>query len=445
MKVGIGLYLVQLRKLLFRLICYKQWLFAKKLYHCLINNDFNKISVDEFVRKQLEVILLKAIYNSSFYHSVNNEDLRIENFPVVNKEIIKNNESAFLNKNISSINKFVFNTGGSTGKPFQFTVSRLCGYVDAWHQRFHHELACYQKGDKIFAVDGVVISNCKKIIGEYWEYDSISQNPYGSIHYSALSLTPQVLDSIIKDWNIRKPSILRGYPSAFTEIANYILDNGIKISFALKAVILTAENIYKYQQDKIQRAFGVPVYGQYGHSEKCIYAFTEANSLVYKCSPFYGLVEILDNNDRHVSVGKVGRVVVTSFYNDAMFFIRYDTGDLAEFGGKDEKGYVLLNRIIGRTQDLIFDLKRQQINITALIFGQHFKSFAHINKWQILQREYGVVQLLIVKDAFFSEEDEVELYEKFSDLDLKLHIKYVKSIGLSPRGKYRFVKMMILK
>lgn len=445
MKIDLDLYVIGLRKLLFRLICYRQWLFARNLYRNLIDKDFTKEDVDHFVKEQLNKLLLKAIHNASFYHSLNGGELRIEDFPIVNKDIIRKNEPAFLNRSVAAINKFIFNTGGSTGEPFQFTVSRLCGYVDAWHQRFHHELACYQKGDKIFAVDGVVISSVKRSNGEYWICDSISQNPYGSIHYSALSLTPQILNAIIDDWKIRKPAILRGYPSAFTEIANYILDNGIQINFGLKAVILTAENIYKYQQDMIQRAFNVPVYGQYGHSEKCIYAFTEANSLVYRCSPFYGLVEILDDKDKHVSIGEIGRVVVTSFYNDAMFFIRYDTGDLAEYGGKDEKGYVILNRIVGRTQDFIFDLKHQQINITALVFGQHFKSFAHIKKWQILQKEYGKVQILIVKDILYSEEDEIELYEKFSALDLELQIEYVEHIGLSPRGKYRFVQMQIPK
>ena len=436
---------VAIRKMLFRLLFYRKWNLAKKSYFMLNDESVSKSDVENFVHKQLNRILSSAVQNSSYYSSFASSKLKINTFPIVNKAIMTEHKQAFVNKHVSFFNKFVFNTGGSTGVPFQFFVSRLCGYVDAWHQRFHHELACYQNGDKIFAVDGVAIPNNKRDRGEYWVYDSISQSPYGSLHYSALSLTPQVLNAIIEDWNIRKPAILRGYPSAFAEIADYMLDNGIKICFGLKAVILTAENIYKYQQDKIRKAFGVPVYGQYGHSEKCIYAFTEANSLVYKCSPFYGLVEILDDEDKPVSIGEVGRVIVTSFYNDAMFFIRYDTGDLAEYGGEDEKGYVLLNRIVGRTQDFVFDLKRQQINITALIFGQHFKSFAHIRKWQILQREYGKVQILIIKDTLYSKEDETELYEKFSVLNIELQIQYVEHIELSPRGKYRFVRMMIPK
>ena len=52
-------------------------------------------------------------------------------------------------------------------------------------------------------------------------------------------------------------------------------------------------------------------------------------------------VEVLDENGQHVKEGETGEVVVTSFSNYVMSFIRYRTGDLVEYGGK-KNGIVIL-------------------------------------------------------------------------------------------------------
>ena len=62
-------------------------------------------------------------------------------------------------------------------------------------------------------------------------------------------------------------------------------------------------------------------------------------------------IEILDDNDKPVSPGNEGRVVITSLYNKAMPFIRYDLGDRAIIK-KNKKGvYQILDSVKGRTND----------------------------------------------------------------------------------------------
>jgi len=86
----------------------------------------------------------------------------------------------------------------------------------------------------------------------------------------------------------------------------------------------------------------------------------------------------------HVNRGELGEVVVTGFYNYAMPFIRYKMGDLAIFSG-DNDGIVRLKSVVGRTQDYIYSSNMDKILLTALIFGLHYKAFANIRKWQIVQ------------------------------------------------------------
>lgn len=65
-------------------------------------------------------------------------------------------------------------------------------------------------------------------------------------------------------------------------------------------------------------------------------------------------VELLDDNDRPVDHGEVGRVVLTPLHNLAMPLIRYDIGDYAMRARRDacDGSGLALRRIMGRRRDL---------------------------------------------------------------------------------------------
>lgn len=428
---------ISARKLIMRIICFKQIIFSKKILALLEDNTLDINKVNSFTDKYLKSIFLSAKTYSDYYKNIDDENLN--SVQVVNKDILRENMSSFINPRFPFYNKFQFNTGGSTGEPFVFYTDRLSGYVDASHQRFLHRKIGYKEGDRVFSIDGAVIPEELQKQHIYWIKSGYPDDVFGSYCYSALCLTEESLPYILASFENRKPAILRGYPSAITEIAEFIVKTGYNIRFQLKGIVLTAENIMEKQIALINKAFKAPIYGQYGHSEKCIFAYTEANSLVYTCSPYYGFVEILDGNDKHVEIGETGRIVVTGYYNEAMYFLRYDTGDLATYGGRDCKGAVILAKIIGRQQDFIFDTQRNRINITALIFGQHFHAFGHIKKWQIVQHELGKIEIRIVKSVHYCEQDESEIRNKFLIMNFGVKFTYVDSIALTPRGKHRLV------
>ena len=65
-------------------------------------------------------------------------------------------------------------------------------------------------------------------------------------------------------------------------------------------------------------------------------------------------MEILDEDCKPTKPGNVGRVVVTSLYNYAMPFIRYDLGDRVEVGwsGTCARQLPALRKILGRTKSV---------------------------------------------------------------------------------------------
>lgn len=405
-----------------------------------------KTSAQEICRFQdyrLKSLLSVAAKKATYY--LNYSGKSIIEFPVVDKDILRLNEPEFVNSEFPSFKKIKFTTGGSTGEPFAFYVSRLSGLVDRYHAQAFYKKIGLKSGDRIFSFDGMLPSDEMISKNIYWKRTRYEELPYGSVHFSVMNLNEKTFQYYLSELNNSKPSYIRSYPSAIVDLAKFIEQSGTEIQFKLKGLVLSSENIYDWQIELLNRVFDAPVYGQYGHSEVCVFAYTEANSLVYKCSPYYGYTEVLNKEGKQVNVGEVGNIVVTGFYNEAMFFIRYDTGDMAEFGGYDENGYLIFNQILGREQEFIYNNESGSVNITALIFGQHYKAFEHIKKWRILQNEEGKVIILIIKDEKYTSDDESEIFRKFKEFGVDVTFEYTDQIPLSRRGKHQLVVQNIKK
>jgi len=359
-----------------------------------------------------------------------------ETIPLLDKQIIRQNNNRLVSDELMKMNFYKMNTGGSTGEPLEFLVS---GNIDSVHQEFvFKKFMQYQRGDIIVAFDGSPVPERDLDNHIYWIETSKTDIPYGRLSYSSLYLKPETIHYYIDHMLDTKPAILRGYPSFINSLAEFILEKEISISFIIKGIQLTAENAYEWQIENIKKAFNTKVFLQYGHSEVCVFGYTFNETYEYYCSPFYGHTEILDVNGEHVVPGEVGEVVVTGFYNIAMPFIRYRTGDMAIYNG-NKSGIVKLGKITGRTQDYIITNNGNKVAITALIFGQHFQAFKNIQKWQLQQDFPGKVKVKIIKGPKYSSEDEFEIQKKFRDIcDINTEFEYVRDISLTPRGKFKF-------
>jgi phenylacetate-CoA ligase len=363
-----------------------------------------------------------------------------ERLPLLDKDIIRNRQKDLISDEIDSTDFYVMNTGGSTGEPLEFFVSRIAAQIDAIHQEFVFRLTMrYQPGDVIVAFDGSSVPGDSIRVHKYWTDASAHDIPYGRLSYSSLYLRAETIPYYVKHIMDTSPSIFRGYPSFISDISEYVLANRISIPFHVKGVQLTAENASEKQVENIRKAFNTSVFFQYGHSEVCVYGYTFDQTYEYLCSPFYGFTEVLDGDGKRVNVGGLGEVVVTGFYNYAMPFVRYRTGDLALYNGEVD-GIVRLGKIAGRTQDFILDPNGERVALTALIFGQHYRAFKHIQKWQLQQDIAGRVKIRIIKAEGFSVEDEAEIQAKFKDIcGVETEFEYVDRMPLSPRGKFMFL------
>lgn len=401
-----------------------------------VKGQVNKVELDRF----LMYVVKTVPYYSRLYGSF--DFVELKDFPLADKSFIRSNFDDLISMDFKRKELVRLNTGGSTGEPFEFLSDIGAGFRDNAHHWYLYSLMGYTKGDVILSCGGFELSEKLRDNNVFY----INRYPgyvFGDVAFSALYLTNEnikfYVDSLLKF----QPSILRGYPSFFDRIAQYILENNLALNFPVKGVNLTAEMCSFEQRARIEKAFNSMVYFEYGHSEVSVYCYTKNNTYQYESSPYYGYVEILDDEGDDVNVGDVGRVVVTGFNNRGMPFVRYDTGDLARLSYRNN-GYVILSEIFGRSQDFIYTKAMEKVYLTALIFGAHIKAFKNIVSWQIEQRIAGVIDFKIVKSADYSSIDESEIisnFQKVSDFDM--NFIYVDALDKTRSGKHVFLKQFV--
>lgn len=404
---------------------------------------------DSYASKLQEEKLLNQLsyaYNNCPYYKrlFDQEKINIQTvnclskIPLLTKDIIRKYNNEMLSKSVKNIDLIMRNTGGSTGEPLEFYSDILAGAIDNAHHRYLYNLMGYKKGDVIASSGGIIISKRRRDKNIYWiKYPS--NTVWGNVGYSALYLTSSNIEYYIKDILVRKPVILRGYPSFWNKIAEYILFNDIKLDFKVKGVNLTAEICSSEQMRNIEKAFSAMVYFEYGHSEISVYCYTHDSSYIYKSSPIYGYVEVIKDNGEPVEINEEGEIIVTSFCNMGMPFIRYKTDDRGIVSDKIG-GIIYFSKILGRTQDYVISKDNQKVFLTALIFGQHFKAFKKISKWQLIQNEIGKLTIKIVKLGDFSQEDENEIQTKIQNItNIELNLDYVDELPLTQSGKHMFL------
>jgi phenylacetate-CoA ligase len=405
--------------------------------------DLDKHNFEEIQKKLLYKILIYSKDNIPYYSKIlenilieKNEVFNIiKQVPLLSKNIIREEKDRMFPVDFSSkVHKGWMNTGGSTGEPLLFPTYEN---MEAIHQYALYNLIGKKNGELIVSVDGSRVNDIDLNNNIYWTYD-YTNIIYGETHFSVLYMNVDTLPYYVSHLNFLKPTVIRGYPSGLTKLANFLYENGLKLDFHIKGIYLTSEYYDKIVINNLSTIFSCPIYGQYGHAEASVFAFTQANSLEYFCSPLYGYTEVLNKNNKQADVGELGEVVVTGFYNKCMPFIRYRTGDLAVYGGR-KNGYVILKSLQGRTVDYIVNLNHEKVYLIGLIFGGHLKCFENIKTWQIEQNVVGRVDVRIVRDEKFSSIDEDEIKSLLLSVTILSEFHYAEEIKMTDRGKQKFL------
>lgn len=258
-------------------------------------------------------------HGRSSYYFDRLDDLK--KIPVINKASIRSyvNEDRISRK--YSENTFEWrSTSGSTGEPFRFPAHPF--YSNKFFDRRYTMIA----RQRYLLWEGFSLSEMKKIRLAYIGFSPYSES---SDRYLFLSVdefrsNPYQTHRKIVDF---KPTLLEGVTTVIEGLAQF--NELQKRSSFLKIPYVTTfgESLGSAQRRMIQSSFSSKVYNLYGLEELGVVGIECSSHKGFHISEESYFVEILDSTGHSAPNGVFGKVVITSFFNYVLPFIRYDTGD----------------------------------------------------------------------------------------------------------------------
>jgi len=153
-----------------------------------------------------------------------------------------------------------------------------------------------------------------------------------------------------------RPVLMISYPSPMAHFCEYLDATGRRLD-TLQAAVVSAETLFPWQRELIERVAGCQVYNRYGSREFGNMAIEHPGQTGMRVEMDRVVLELLDENMQPVREGESGHIHVTDLDNTGMPFIRYSIGDMAcgmaEEGWPDSPGWSRFAAVEGRSFDVV--------------------------------------------------------------------------------------------
>ncbi|NVO02104.1 MAG: phenylacetate--CoA ligase family protein [Bacteroidetes bacterium] len=392
--------------------------------------------------------LLKFSYESIPYYQrifkeigAKPEDILTEKdfnlFPILTKEIVRENVDDLLPIGIDRNKLIKYNSGGSTGIPLPIYKTRIDDIIEDAFMNNQWKRVGYKNKDSRVILRGEVIEENK-----LWKY----QPNYNAWIFSSYHLSDDYIKLLINKLNKIKPLFLHVYPSSLWVLANLIKKNKLKLDFKPKAILCGSEKLFDHQRELFYEIFGCRSYSWLGLAEQTILAGECEHNKELHIFPQHSYVELIDNDGKVIkNNGITGHIVGTTLHRNTFPFIRYISGDMAQYSPGNcncGRNYQRFKQVEGRVQNMIVSQDSRIIPLTALVFGQHLLAFNKIEKMQLFQCEKGIVEVRLIKGLRFTDEDVDILRNQLSKATnnkVEFNFSFHENLERTATGKHKFL------
>lgn len=382
--------------------------------------------------------------NNSFYKGLtkNTDCSDWNNIPVMTKYDLQQPLVQRLSDGFASKNIHTHKTSGSSGNPFIFAKDKFCHaltwaiFIDRYSW-FNIDL----NQSKQARFYGIPLNK----MGYYKERlkDRLSRR----FRFSVFDLSDFQLEKNIEKFNRTNFNYINGYTSSIVQFAKYLKRKNIILNAVcptLKACIVTSEMLFENDKILLETQLGIPVINEYGAAELGLIAFqNKKNEWLINTNDLF--VEILDKKNNVLPLGEEGRIVITSLYNKAHPFIRYDIGDLGKLSKQSSNEKPILEKLIGRTDDIIhLPSGKKAAGLTFYYVTKTIiEDSGHVKEFIVEQLELDTFKISYVSLNKLSEEEKTKIKDAIAtylEPNLTVNFDHKQHLDRSNRGKLRQFK-----
>jgi len=306
---------------------------------------------EEYVHLKRNEIVAYHLQHNKSYQAFFGKPIATDwnDIPIMTKKEFQKPLAERLSEDFPIKKVYVNKTSGSSGDPFIFAKDTFC-HALTWANIIHRfgwfgiDFNSSLQA-RFYGIPLDFIGNKKERIKD------LLSNRY---RFTIFDLSDAVLAKVLVKFQRKKFDYINGYTSSIVLFAKYLQTRNIVLKTVcptLKCCVVTSEMLFEDDKILLEKQFGIPVVNEYGASELDLIAFQNTKG-EWQINSETLFVEILDEHNKVLPNGKEGRVVITSLYNKAHPFIRYDIGDVGILDEKSTLKKPILKKLIGRTNDI---------------------------------------------------------------------------------------------
>lgn len=308
-------------------------------------------SFSDFIEQKKAEIVNFHLSNNTFYKELAQTDTfkNWSDLPILNKTNLQKPLAERLSLGYSEKSVYLNKTSGSSGHPFVFAKDKFC-HALTWASNIYRFgwygidfNSSFQA--RFYGISMDFIGNKKERFKDFLSH---------RYRFSIFNLSDEVLEGFLKNFKTKKFDYINGYTSSIVLFAKFLQKKNIilkQICPSLKVCMVTSEMLFEEDKLLLEKQFDIPIVNEYGASELDLIAFQNPDG-EWQVNSETLFVEILDDNNQAMPNGTSGRIVITSLFNKAHPFIRYDIGDIGILDKKSTLKKPILKKLIGRTNDV---------------------------------------------------------------------------------------------
>lgn len=362
-----------------------------------------------------------------------------ERVPIMTKSDLQSPLENRLSSGFSAKDVYVSRTSGSSGQPFIFAKDRFC-HALTWaefinrYQWFGIDLNKSIQA-RFYGIPLDRLGYMKERLKDRFGY---------RYRFPIFNLSETKMEEFLADFRNKDFDYINGYTSSIVLFAKFLQKKNIilkELCPHLKLCIVTSEMFFEEDKKLLEAQFAVPVVNEYGASEFGLLAFENPQG-EWVLNSETKVVEIVSDAGEILPHGEEGRIIITSLFNKAHPFIRYDIGDrgIIERGSHSKKP--VLRKLLGRTNDIAV-LPSGKI-VPGLTFYYVTKTVIEddgmVKEFIVQQIEPDRFKVIYVAETELSVE-KLEKIEKalatYLEEGLQIDFQYTQFLNRTKRGKLK--------